>query len=85
MPLVSSNGGRILVTPGDELYVERARSVDVVTGQSLAWRVLLEGLPKEYGVDLINIAKKQCVQGISSSSRVETLSISSGAPGGRRY
>jgi glycosyltransferase involved in cell wall biosynthesis len=41
-----------------------------VTGQSLACRVLLEGLPKEYRVELIDLSKREFKQGLSSLSRV---------------
>ena len=41
-----------------------------VTGQSLACRVLLDGLPTAYRVELIDLSKKEFTQGISSHSRV---------------
>lgn len=41
-----------------------------VTGQSLACRVLLEGLPKTFRVDLVNLSKEEFRQGVSSWSRV---------------
>ena len=41
-----------------------------VTGQSLACRVLLDGLPKEYRVELVDLTKKEFTQGLSSLSRV---------------
>jgi glycosyltransferase involved in cell wall biosynthesis len=47
-----------------------------VTGQSLACRVLLDGLPPWYQVDLVDLSKKEFVQGVSSWSRVvEVLRI----------
>ena len=47
-----------------------------VTGQSLACRVLLDALPPWYQVDLVDLSKKEFVQGVSSWSRVvEVLRI----------
>jgi glycosyltransferase involved in cell wall biosynthesis len=47
-----------------------------VTGQSLACRVLLDGLPPSCQVDLVDLSKKEFVQGVSSWSRVlEVLRI----------
>ena len=43
---------------------------DPVTGQSLACRVLLDGLPKDYRVELVDLTKKEFTQGVSSLSRV---------------
>lgn len=41
-----------------------------VTGQSLACRVLLDGLPKEYRLELVDLTKREFTQGVSSLSRV---------------
>ncbi|MGD9905094.1 MAG: glycosyltransferase family 4 protein [Vicinamibacterales bacterium] len=41
-----------------------------VTGQSLACRVLLDGLPAGYRVELVDMAKREFTQGVSSLSRV---------------
>ena len=41
-----------------------------VTGQSLACRVLLDGLPGEYRVELVDLTKREFRQGVSSLSRV---------------
>ena len=41
-----------------------------VTGQSLACRVLLDGLVQTHTVDVVDLSKKEFTQGISSSSRV---------------
>jgi len=47
-----------------------------VTGQSLACRVLLEGLPREHRVELIDLSKKDFRQGFSSAARlIEVLKI----------
>ncbi len=41
-----------------------------VTGQSLACRVLLEGLPRRYRLELVDLTKRGFVQGVDSLSRV---------------
>jgi glycosyltransferase involved in cell wall biosynthesis len=41
-----------------------------VTGQSLACRVLLDGLPAGYRLELVDMAKREFTQGVSSLSRV---------------
>lgn len=47
-----------------------------VTGQSLACRVLLDGLPGEYRVELVDLTKRELRQGISSLARIrEVLGI----------
>jgi glycosyltransferase involved in cell wall biosynthesis len=43
------------------------------TGQSLACRVLLDGLTENHEVDVIDLSKKDFRQGISSSSRIAEI------------
>ena len=44
-----------------------------VTGQSLACRVLLDGLAAHHQVDVVDLSKKEFKQGISSSSRLAEI------------
>lgn len=41
-----------------------------VTGQSLACRVLLDGLPSGYRLELVDLTKREFTQGVSSLSRI---------------
>ncbi len=47
-----------------------------VTGQSLACRVLVDGLPRDYRLELVDLTKREFKQGVNSLSRVgEVASI----------
>ena len=54
-----------------------------VTGQSLACRVLLDGLPGEYRLELVDLTKREFTQGVAPYLASRRSRGSCGASGGR--